>query len=568
MSPLNDFPDAGRPSPLLIHRLLDRPRTWAPSQKIVYRDQLELTYTEFLERVERLAKALIQLGVQPGDRVGVLDWDSHRYLECFFAVPMLGAVLHTINVRLSLGQIQYTIQHAGDRVLLVHPDFFPLIEGLVPHLPSVKAFVALPDPGSCPTSSIPFVGDYESLLAQAGSGFEFPEFDENRPATLFYTTGTTGNPKGVFFSHRQLVLHTLGAGLALTAFHDPLALRADDVYMPLTPMFHVHAWGVPYIATLLGIRQVYPGRYEPQMLLNLLTRHKVTFSHCVPTILQMLLHHPAAATIDWSLFKVIIGGAALPQGLARQAMERGIKVMGGYGMSETCPIVAVAQLKPADADLPPEGRLDRVTRSGFPVPLVQARAVSPDESPLPPGTSNSGELVLRAPWLTTGYYRETERSRELWRTGWLHTGDLAYLDHDGYIRITDRLKDVIKIGGEWISSLELESALSQHPAVREVAVIGVPDPKWDERPHADVILREGFQGQVTTKELLHFLHKFIDLGTIHKRAILTQVRIVDSIPKTSVGKINKRELRTQLQVQATETLPKDDVDEAPPQLKR
>ena len=552
MSPLQDFPDAGQPSPLLIHRLLDRPKTWAPSQKIIYRDLLEFTYTEFFERVERLARALVQLGVRPGDRVGVLDWDSHRYLECFFAVPMLGAVLHTVNVRLSAGQIQSTIQHAGDRVLLVHPDFFPLIEGLVPHLPSVQAFVALPDHGSCPTSSIPFAGDYESLLAQTASGFVFPEFDENQPATLFYTTGTTGNPKGVFFSHRQLVLHTLGAGLGLTSFHDPLALRADDVYMPLTPMFHVHAWGVPYIATLLGIRQVYPGRYEPQMLLNLLSRHKVTFSHCVPTILQMLLHHPAAATMDWSLFKVVIGGAALPQGLARQAMDRGIKVMGGYGMSETCPIVAVAHIKPSDAGLTPEDRVERVTRSGFPVPLVQAMAVSPDEAPLPPGSNNSGELVLRAPWLTAGYYREAERSKELWRTGWLHTGDLAYLDDDGYIRITDRLKDVIKIGGEWISSLELENALSQHPAVREVAVIGVPDHKWDERPHAEVILREGFQGQVTPKDLLHFLHKFIDLGTIHKRAILTQVRIVDTIPKTSVGKINKRELRTQLQGQATE----------------
>ncbi len=542
-----DFPSAGQPSQLLIHRLLDRPRAWAPHQKIIYRDIRELTYTEFFERVERLAHVLTQLGVRPGDRVGVVDWDSHRYLECFFAVPMLGAVLHTVNVRLSPDQTLFTIQHAGDRILLVHPDFFPLIEGLLPQLPSVQACVALTDHGTLPATQIPLAGDYETLLAQAPAGFQFPEFPEDTPATLFYTTGTTGIPKGVFFSHRQLVLHTLGAGLGLTAFHDPVCLRADDVYMPLTPMFHVHAWGVPYLATLLGMRQIYPGRYEPQLLLNLIRQHRVSFSHCVPTILQMLLHHPASASMDWSLLKIIIGGSALPQGLAQQAIDHGIRVMGGYGMSETCPIVAVSHIKPEDLQASPERRLDLLTRTGFPVPLVQAIAVSPDDQPLPPGPQNAGELVLRAPWLTRGYYREDERSRELWRTKWLHTGDLAHIDTEGYIRITDRLKDVIKIGGEWISSLELENALSQHPAVKEVAVIGVTDAKWDERPHAEVILRDGFQGQLTARDLIHFLHGFIDRGTIHKRAVLTEFRFVESIPKTSVGKINKRELRAHLE---------------------
>jgi len=542
-----DFPSAGHPSPLLIHRLLDRPKTWAPDQKIIYRDIRELTYTEFFERVERLAQVLIRLGVRPGDRVGVVDWDSHRYLECFFAVPMLGAVLHTVNVRLSPDQTLFTIQHAGDRVLLIHPDFFPLMEGLLPQLPSVQACIALPDHGNVPASTIPFAGDYESLLTEVASSFQFPEFSEDTPATLFYTTGTTGIPKGVFFSHRQLVLHTLGAGLSLTAFHDPVSLRADDVYMPLTPMFHVHAWGVPYLATLLGMRQIYPGRYEPQMLLNLIRQHRVSFSHCVPTILQMLLHHPASASLDGSQLKIIIGGSALPQGLAKQAMDRGIRVMGGYGMSETCPIIALSHIKPDDLHAAPERRLDLLTRTGFPIPLVQAIAVSPDEQPLAPGPQNTGELVLRAPWLTRGYYRDNERSRELWRTKWLHTGDLALLDNEGYIRITDRLKDVIKIGGEWISSLELENALSQHPAVKEVAVIGVADAKWEERPHAEVILRDDFHGQLTARDLLHFLHDFIDRGVIHKRAVLTEIRFVHSIPKTSVGKINKRELRAQLE---------------------
>lgn len=547
MAPVTDFPSVGQPSPLLVHRLLDRPRTWAPDQKIIYRDIRELTYREFFERVDRLARVLTQLGVRRGDRVGVVDWDSHRYLECFFAIPMIGAVLHTVNVRLSPDQTLYTINHAGDRVLLVHPDFFPLIEGLAPQFTTVESYIAMPDHGAVPASALRFAGEYESLLAQASSGFEYPEFPEDTAATLFYTTGTTGEPKGVYFSHRQLVLHTIGAGLGFTAFHDPLALRADDIYMPLTPMFHVHAWGVPYIATLLGIRQIYPGRYEPNTLIQLLARHRVSFSHCVPTILQMLLHHPASGSVDWTLFKVIIGGAALPKGLARQAIDRGVRVLGGYGMSETCPIVAVAHIKPDDQTSDPDRLAELVSRTGFPVPLVQAQAVSPDGKPLPPGSAHSGELVLRAPWLTSGYFRDEARSKDLWRTGWLHTGDLAYMDTDGYIRITDRIKDVIKIGGEWISSLELENALSQHPGVKEVAVVGVADAKWDERPHAEVVLRDPVNQPVTARDLQHFLHEFIDRGVIHKRAVLTQIRITTAIPRTSVGKINKRELRNQLQ---------------------
>ncbi|MGE3310186.1 MAG: fatty acid--CoA ligase [Limisphaerales bacterium] len=558
-------PSSGRPSPLLIHRLLDRPRTWAPQQKITYRNSRELTYTEFLERVRRLGGALTRLGVRAGDRVGVIDWDSHRYLECFFAIPMLGAVLHTINARLSPEQTLFTIRHAEDSVLLVHPDFHPLVEGLLPHLPSVRTCVALPDPPatvastpqSVPSSALRFAGEYESLLAETPPDFAFPEFDEDTIATLSYTTGTTGDPKGVFFSHRQLVLHTLGAGLGLTAIDDPVGLSADDVYMPLTPMFHVHAWGVPYIATLLGMRQIYPGRYEPQGLLDLITRHRVSFSHCVPTILQMLLNHPASAAADLSHLKVIVGGSALPRDLAQRAMDRGIRIMSGYGMSETCPIIGVAHFKPDDHRADHDRRLDLLTRSGFPVPLAQAAAVSPDDKLLPPGPENTGELVVRAPWLTPGYYRDVERSRDLWRSGWLHTGDLAHLDDEGYIRITDRLKDVIKTGGEWISSLELENALGQHPAVKEVAVVGIADPKWGERPHAEVVLREAPENRPSERDLIHFLRAFVDRGTLHKRAILTAIRFVDAIPKTSVGKVNKRQLRTQLAATAPSTNPPD-----------
>ena len=535
--------------PLLIRDLLTRVRTWAPNQKIIYRDVRELTYAEFFLRVERLAHVLTHFGVRPGTRVGVLDWDSHRYLELFFAVPMLGAVLHTVNVRLAPEQMAYTIRHAEDSVVLVHPDFLQIAEALAPHLPHVQTWISLTDDGQLPVSALVLAGDYETLLAAAPGGFVFPELDENTVATLFYTTGTTGDPKGVFFTHRQIVLHTLTGGFTFAAHEVPLSLGDHDVYLPLTPMFHVQAWGFPYIATLLGLKQVYPGRFEPGAVLQLLARHAVTVSHCVPTVLQMLLHHPDNAKVNWSHLKLVIGGAPLPQGLAQQALDRGVRIVGAYGMSETCPLVAVAHVKAAlDGTETATGTtdLDVITRTGFPMPLVSAGIMNPEGDLLPLGRENTGELVLRAPWLTAGYHLEPERTAELWRGGWLHTGDIAYRDEDGYLRITDRLKDVIKIGGEWISSLELENALSQHEAVKEVAVVGRPDPKWDERPHADIVLREGFAGRVTPRDLQKFLHRFTDSGAIHKRAILTQVRFVESIPRTSVGKFDKKRLRASL----------------------
>lgn len=547
-------PAAGRPwivapvQQLLIRDLLTRVRAWAPGQTITYRDLREHDYTEFLARVDRAAAMLVGLGVRPGDRVAVMDWDSHRYLELFFAVPMLGAVLHTVNVRLTGEQMGWTIRHAEDGVILFHPDFLPAVEGLAPTLPDVRAWVSLSDDGVAPATALPLAGDYEGLLAaQAGAvagGFAWPDLDENTVATLFYTTGTTGDPKGVFFTHRQIVLHTLAAGATFAAHQHPVGIHAGDAYLPLTPMFHVHAWGIPYLATMLGLKQVYPGRYDPQRLAELITRHGITFSHCVPTLVQMLLHHPAAAGLDYTGLKLVIGGAPLPQGLATAAQARGIRIMGGYGMSETCPVVAAPHWKPEHAAADDDTRLDVLCRTGFAFPLVEARIWGSDDRLVPLGSDQTGELVLRCPWLTAGYHRDEARTRDLWHGGWLHTGDIAHLDREGYIRITDRLKDVIKIGGEWISSQELESALSRHDAVREVAVVARRDPKWDEHPCALVVLRDGHTA--TPRDLGKFLHRFIDEGTIHKRAILTEIRLVDGLPRTSVGKIDKKEIRRRL----------------------
>ena len=543
---MQDFPKIGQPSALLIKRLLDRVLVWAPQQKIIYRDLRELTYAEFYQRVQRLANVMKALGIRHGDRVGVMDYDSHRYLEFFFAVPMVGAVLHTINVRLSTDQILYTINHADDKLLFVHDDFLPLAERLAPQWTSPIPVVRLTDTAAPAGTTLPLVGEYEALLAAAAPKFDFPEFDENSIATLFYTTGTTGDPKGVFFSHRQLVLHSMGIGWTLAAHADSASLREGDVYLPLTPMFHVHAWGMPYIATALGLKQVYIGRFEPQMILKLLVQHRATFSHCVPAILQMLLNHPASAAVDLRGWKVLIGGAALPLGLAREAVERGIQVTATYGMSETCPIVSVALPRRDAVDRDPDTRLNTVIKTGFPTLMVQATVLDEQGHSVPPGPAHLGELVLRSPWLTTGYFRRPEASEQLWRSGWLHTGDIAYIDADGYIRITDRLKDVIKIGGEWISSLELESALSQHPAVKEVAVVGRADTKWEERPHAEIVLHEEARDTVTVKDLTAFLREFIDRGVIHRRAILTVLRFADALPRTSVGKLDKKVLRARL----------------------
>jgi len=538
---MSDFPNVGHPDQLTIGRLLERPLRWNPGQTIVSRD-FQYTYADLAKRIRRLASVLTGLGVGRGDAVGVMDWDSHRYLEAYFAVPMMGAILHTVNVRLSPEQILFTLNHAEDRVLIVHRDFLPIVEKIREKLTTVRKIVVISDGAADPLPAWA-AGDHERLVAAGAPEFRFPELDEGTVATTFYTTGTTGEPKGVFFTHRQIVLHTMAGLATLAAFGDPVSFRADDVYMPITPMFHVHAWGVPYMATMMGAKQVYPGRYDPAVLLDLLVKHRVTFSHCVPTILQMLLGSPAAAGKDLSGWKVLIGGSALPRGLAQAAMARGIRITTGYGMSETCPILTIAHLKDEMRDWPQDRRTDVMVRTGIALPLVDVRIQDLNGTELPAGKKNVGELVVRAPWLTGGYSKLPDRSRELWRGGWLHTGDIAYQDEEGYVVITDRLKDVIKSGGEWISSLDLESVVSQHEGVAEAAVFAVPDAKWGERPAAVVVPREGFRDRLTPEAVREFLQRKADSGQLERWAIPEKITVVDAIPKTSVGKIDKKRLR-------------------------
>jgi len=528
--------------PLLIKNLLAYPIVDNPAQEIVYRDLLRHDYRTLRERIGRLANMLTELGVKPGDTVAVMDWDSHRYLECFFAVPMIGAVLHTINVRLSPDQILYTIDHAEDDVILVHQDFLPILEAIKGRIDTVDQYVLLSDGGDPPVTQLPLAGEYEALLAQMEGAYDFPDLDEHTRATTFYTTGTTGMPKGVSFSHRQLVLHTLGALAAVGTPKTQGRVHQQDVYMPITPMFHVHAWGMPYVATALGIKQVYPGRYAPELLLRLIVQEDVTFSHCVPTILHMLLSTPDIERIDLSRWKVIIGGAAMPQALCLTALKLGIDIFSGYGMSETCPVVALAHVPEDQLGRPIEEQVEIRCKTGRPLPLVGMKLVDDDMKEVPADGESTGEIVLRAPWLTQSYLKDHHNSEALWRGGFLHTGDVANRDAAGYFKITDRAKDVIKVAGEWLSSLEVEDILAQHERVADVAVIGLPDDKWGERPLALVVASGSAPSE---KELVAFVKGFVDSGRLTRHALMMKVLIVDDIAKTSVGKIDKKRLRQQ-----------------------
>lgn len=519
--------------PLTIRHLLDGTVRSAATQTIGYRDKVRYDYRELRVRLNRLADALSRLGAEQGTTIAVMDWDSHRYLELYFAVPMMGAILQTVNVRLSLEQMRYTLAHARAEILVVHADFWPLVDAMRAQLPELAAIITIEEDGAIsPDWS---GGEYEQLLSDASPEYAFVDFDENAVATTFYTSGTTGLPKPVAFSHRQLVLHTLALGTAL-ASRRGLSLRADDVYMPLTPMFHVHAWGMPYLATMMGLKQIYPGRYDPDAIVRWRDAEGVTFSHGVPTVLQMILSSAARTNSRLDGWQMLVGGSALTRELADEARSVGMTMAAGYGMSETGPVIAIGE----DGDDPYAG-----IRSGKPIPLVSAEVVDEGLHPLPCDDVSAGELVLRAPWLTACYPGDEAASRELWRGGWLHTQDVATIDAAGSIQIRDRIKDVIKSGGEWISSLVLEDLIVQHPDVAEAAVVGIPDPKWQERPIAVVSPAPG--ASPTTAKINELLRRSITDGVISRYATVDDVIVVEQLPRTSVGKIDKKALRASLQ---------------------
>ena len=522
---------------LNIRQILQAPVVRNPGQLVLDGAGRARSYREFHDRIARLAGLLVAQGLGAGKTVAVMDWDSPRYLECFFAVPLVGATLHTVNIRLSPEQILYTINHARDDAILCHEDFLPVLLPLLPRIERPITTILLADRQD---AALPagFLGDYESLIAAQVACPDFPPMPEETRATLFYTTGTTGDPKAVCYTHRQLVLHTLAVSANLGTVPGRGGLKQDDVYMPITPLFHVHGWGFPYVATFLGLKQIYPGRYEPARLLALIAEHDVTFSHCVPTILSMVLSAPEAADADLSRWKVLVGGAALPEGLARQARDRGIDIHAAYGMSETCPFLTHADMQASQHG----DDLTIRTATGKPAALVELRVVDPEMNDVPADGRSTGEVIARAPWLTAGYPGDEAAGAALWQGGWLHTGDVGHLSPDGTLRITDRLKDVIKSGGEWVSSLALENLASVVEGVREVAAVGVPDPRWGDRPVlvvvADGLVDQGIRDRQKAA---------VATGDLPKWVMPDRIIAVPEIPRTSVGKIDKKRIRRMLE---------------------
>ena len=545
-SKLVDVSPSAYQYPLLIKHLLHYPMAHAPDQEIVYRDLRRHSYRVFRERIGRLASGLAELSVKPGDVVAVLDWDSHRYLECYFAVPMMGAVLQTVNLSLPPEGLLFAMNDAAPSTVLVNADFLPLMEKMADRLPSVRKYVLLHDRKDKPTTRLPIECEYEDMLEASSPFFQFPDFDENTRATTFHTTGTTGRPKGVYFSHRQLVLHTLGITAEYGCAPQQGRIHRDDVYMPLTPMFHVHAWGSPYLYTMMGNKQVYPGRYAPDVLLGLIAREGVTSTHCVPTILQMLLTAPGSKDVDLSKLKMVVGGSAMPRALVRAALARGIDVFTGYGQSESCPMLSGVHLTTAQMSEAPGGasgaaRLRRSAGAAGRSAHRQrgyvgraARRQDPRRDRHARPMAHHG-LSQRSCGVGAALGRRLPAHRR--------RGDVG---RRRYIHIVDRIKDIIKSGGEWVSSIQVEDIISEKSGVVKAAVIAVRDAKWGERPMALVIVEPDFAGgseEAAEEAIRAHVRTYVDKGVISKFAIPDRVMIVKELPLTSVGKVDKAVLR-------------------------
>ena len=528
---------------LTLRMFLEHGMNYAPNQVIKYRDSFEYTYTDHFKRVKQLSNALASLGVKPGDAIGMLEWDTYRYLEAHWAIPLYGCMFHTVNVRMSPEQIVYCINDAKDEVLFVGEEFIPLIESIKDKIPSVKKFVLMSD-GALPETTLNNTIGYEELLEKENSEYEFPDISENSKAALCYTSGTTGNPKGVVFTHRELVMHAIAVSLQWGLF-PPMNFQAGQTYMPLTPLFHVQGWGVPYFAFMMGCKYILPGRYEPDKLLRWIHEEKVDVSHCVTTILHMLVFHPDAENYDLSNWRVALGGAKQTKQLAERAWELGIKTISCYGMTETCPAMALGQPRVEKKDAPFEEMIDYTVRSGIPWVFARGRVVDDNFNEVPGDGKTVGAIQVRTPWCTQEYLNDPENTERLWQGGWLNTGDVGYIDSEGYLIVTDRLKDAIKSGGEWISTLTIEDAISMHPAVLECAAVGISDAKWDERPCACIVLKPG--ATATAEEIRNHLLDYASRGKIEKwwiPDIDNGYRFLEEIPHNFVGKIDKVKLRS------------------------
>jgi fatty-acyl-CoA synthase len=525
----NDFP-------LTLAHVLGRMRTVnADAEVVTLGDdgKRRTNYGDVVARVDRLAGALGGLGIEDGDRVATFCWNTQAHLECYLAIPSVGAVLHTLNIRLFADQLAYIVNHAKDRVIFVDDSLVPLLEPVAERFETVEKYVVIGD-GSA--GSLEPVVRYEELLASAEPLAEgdYPELSERAAAAMCYTSGTTGNPKGVLYSHRSAVLHSLATGMV-----DSLGVNRRDRILPVVPMFHANAWGLAYAAAMYGASLIMPNRFlQAEPLVSLIESEKVTFAGAVPTIWLDVLRYADEHGSDLSsLRSVVCGGSAVPRSLMEAFEARhGVEITQAWGMTETSPLGSIAH-PPAGAE--GEERWEFKATAGRVAPFVEARVVGADGSVLPCDGETTGELEVRGPWIAAGYYEDPVGSRDRFNDGWLRTGDIASIDATGYIRISDRAKDVIKSGGEWISSVELENELIAHPAVREAAVIAMPDERWSERPLACVVLED--DAEATPVDLREHLAQ-----RVAKWWLPDSFAFIKEVPKTSVGKFDKKVLRSQL----------------------
>ena len=536
--------------PLTLRTILERARRSFPEKEVVSRLEdgglARLTYAELHARVLRLMGLLVDLGVKPGDRVGTFAWNSHRHLELYFAIPCLGAVLHTINVRLSREQMSFIVGHAGDRLIFADRC---LVDALAPiaesgALDDVERFVVMDDAGKGASSALAGALDYETALAAASPVRALPELDEEQAAGLCYTSGTTGDPKGVLYSHRAYWLHSLGSTGV-----DSMAVGQHETVMPVVPMFHANAWGFPFTSTMAGAKQVFPGMHlSGKALAELIEAERVTLAAGVPTVWNLMLQHlRKSAHDDSSLRNMIVGGSAAPAALIRDyKRELGVTITHAWGMTETTPVGCCSRLKTATLALSEDEQLEARRKQGVPVPGVEVKLEGEDGAELPWDGKSVGELCVRGPWVAGSYYGDDEPAAVFTDDGWFRTGDVASIDELGYIEITDRKKDLIKSGGEWISSVDMENAAMAHASVLEAAVTGRPDPLRDEVPVLWVVpAEEGPAPDAAT--LIAFLAERFARWQLPK---LEDVRTVDAIPKTSVGKFDKKVLRRRLAEEA------------------
>ena len=523
--------------PLSVNHLIERAGTLFGDVEVVSRmpdrSLHRQTYADTLRRTRALAKGLQDAGLKPGDRVATLMWNHYAHLETYFGAPMAGGLYHTLNLRLAPEEMAFIIDHAEDRYLIIDDVLLPLYQRIADQVKFEKVFVV-------PLTGKPVpegFASYEDLLSEPGADWQPPEVDENAAIGLCYTSGTTGKPKGVAYSHRALVLHSFASAMAGT-----LGLSDHDTLVPVVPMFHANAWGLPFTAALVGCKQVFPGPHlDPESLLQLYQDEKVTVSAGVPTIwlgiIQTLEKDPKAYDLVPGL-RMIVGGAAAPQSLIRAFDKFDMRVIHAWGMTETTPLGSVASLKPKMESWPEDDQYAIRAKQGLPAPFVEVRARG-DKDLVPWDGKSYGELEVRGPWVASSYFH-TDLGKDKWtRDGWFRTGDVVTIDKEGYLQIVDRTKDLVKSGGEWISSVDMENLLMGHPAVAEAAVIAIPDEKWGERPLAVVVFKEG---QSATEDALRE-HLSKDFA---KWAIPERFEIRKEIPRTATGKFLKRALRAEL----------------------